>query len=139
MSPKILVSSSHDSSSHRQSLEIALSSLRSLLAGFHFLGSDSFFAGFHFLVWTVLECFLQGYMFWDCTLLGMFLQGSIFYGLDKNQQKKQKCKFEHVGPLKPRFDRPQPTRKTQFLKSSNFQAALVVKLFANGRWHGRIH
>lgn len=140
MSPKILVSSSHDSSSHRQSLEIALSSLRSFLAGFHFcLVRTVFFAGFHFFGLNRLGMFFAG-----LHVLGLYpswnvFAGFHFFGLDKNQQKKQKCKFEHVGPLKPCFDRPQPTRKTQFLTSSNFQAALVVKLFANGRWHGTIH
>ena len=100
------------------------------------------------------QFFLQGSIFFGLNRLGMFFAGLHvlglypswnvfagfhFFGLDKNQQKKQKCKFEHVGPLKPCFDRPQPTRKTQFLTSSNFQAALVVKLFAIVRWHGTIH
>lgn len=60
-----------------------------------------------------------------------------FFGI--GQKTTKKCKFEHVGPLKPCFDRPQPARKTQFLTSSNFQAALVVNFFANLRWHGTIH
>ena len=75
MSPKILVSSSHDSSSHRQSLEIALSSLRSLLAGFHFLGSDSFFAGFHFFGLDRPGMFFAG-----LHVLGLYPSWNVFAG-----------------------------------------------------------